>query len=310
MLMKDIVTMYWHRFIEGKDYNYYLDKRRYNSNDTWAVKYDWVKVAKECIARDYNVLQALEILIIEEYDQYYSTVDKVLTEWYANGGYDIEYYYDLIAAMPKDYVIRKEIVEDYSDCFIDYSAGSTLFMREALIRNNDTEFCKVYGNYLDEKIQKNKNNFKELALMVEAGYIFDLGKKAFKYMQKESLNIVKKMLLEYIQKDKELALKILDGYVPNSDREQTLWIVDYAPRLAFYMGWNDILKYLSDEEWYWTLLFDHNYGYEDSENTNLLIWSSYIFNDTLQRRALELLESSSSNNQLDGVISLTRMKSF
>ena len=305
--MKEIINNYWASFKNGKEYNYYLDKKRYDSNDTWATKDDWIKISKECISNNCNILQALEILIIEEYNEYYSMVDQILTEWYANGGHDIEYYHDLIIAMPKDYSIRKKIVGDYSDYIINYSAGRDTIMRESLIRNNDTEFCKIYGEYLDKTIKKNKNNFKELALLIETNYISDLGRQAFKYIKKESLDIVKKMLIEYMQKDKELALKILDGYIPNVEKEQTLWIIDCVPSVSFYIGWYDILEYLSNEEWYWTLLFDSNYGYEDSENTNLLIWSNYICNDALKKRASDLLKNSS-NNKLDGVISLARMK--
>jgi hypothetical protein len=305
-IMQEIINDYWVGFKNGKEYNYYLDKMRYNSNDTWATKADWVKVAKECISSNHNVLQALEILIIEEYDEYYLMVDEILTQWYANGGYDIEYYYDLIIAMPNDYPIKKEIIGDYSDYFKHYNTRENKLIRESFIRNQDVGFCKIYGSYLDDKIKNNKNNFKELALMIDAGYIFDLGTQAVKYIKKDNLNIVKKMLIDYIQKDKELALKILDGYVPNIEEEQTLWIIDYAPRVASYLGWYDILEYLSDQKWYWNLLFDVNYGYEDSNNTNLLIWSNHVCNDTLRQRAYTLVESTS-RNKLDGVISLTRM---
>lgn len=306
--MKKIINSYFDNFKNGKKNNYYLDKKRYNANDTWASKDTWVKIAKECIANNQNILQALEILIIEEYNEYYSIADKVLIDWYNGGPNDIEYYHDILAFMPKDYSIRQEMVGDYSDYLVNYSVGSDTLMRESLIRSKDVEFCKIYGKYLDVEIEKYKDNFEELSLMMDANYIYDLGKDAYKYIGKENLDIVKNMLIKYIQKDKEMALKILNGYVPNIEEEQTLWIIDHAPKVAFYMGWNDILEYLADEAWYWDLLFDSRCIYEDYENTNLLIWSNYTCNNTLKERAYVLMENRLSYMKLDGVIALTRMR--
>ena len=307
MLMRKIIYSYWKNFKNTKKNNYYLDKRRYNTGDTWASKETWVKIAKECIANNQNILQALEILIIEEYDEYYPMADKVLTEWQEAGGYDIKYYFDILVAMPKDYPIRQEILGDYSEYLENYSVGSDILMRESLIRSKDVDFCKIYGQYLDDEIQKYKDDFEELSSMIDANYIYDLGKDAYKYVGKENLDIVKNMLLKYIQKDKEMALKIRNGYVPNTEEERTLWLIDHAPKVAFYMGWTDVLEYLANEVWYWDCLFDSRFMYEDCNNTNLLIWSNYICNDVLKERAYALTENRLNYMQLDGVIALTRM---
>jgi len=308
MLKDKIVEQYIREFLDGKSYNYYIDSLRYKSSDTWFTKDDWIKIAKECIFGNHNILQALEILIVEEYDKYYSMADKVLTEWYDAGGYDIQYYHDIIAFMPKDYPIRKKIVGDYSDYLENYSIGNDTFMRASLIRSNDIEFCNIYGKYLDKEIQRNKDNFDELASMVNANYIFDLGKEVYKYVEKDSLDIVKNMIFEYIQKDKEMALKILDGYMPNIDEEQTLWIIDYVPRIAFCIGWNDVLEYLLYEDWYWLFLFDEDFGYENDNNQNLLIWSQYTKNNTLLHRAKDLfLKENEFFKRFDGFIALSRL---
>ena len=308
MKKKNVIEIYKEEFVEGKTYNYYLDSLRFTKEDTWITVDEWINFAEICISRQNNTLQALEILIVEEYDKYYSMADKILTEWYDAGAYDIEYYYNIIAFMPTEYPIRKEIVGDYSDYLVNYSVGNDALMRESLIRSKDVDFCKIYGQYLDREIQKYKDDFEELASMVDANYITDLGKDAYKYVGKNNLDIVKNMFLEYIKKDKEMALKILDGYVAHEE-EQTLWIIDHTPKVAFYMGWTDILEYLSSETWYWDCLFDSRFMYEDDNNTNLLIWSNYICNDTLKERAYALMDKKS-RTQIDGAIALTRMESI
>jgi hypothetical protein len=304
--MNKIIKKYFDNFNRGKTYNFYIDKLRYTKSDRWATTDEWVENAEVCIKNDTNLIQALEILAKEKPDKYMQMAKDFLLQWYKSGAYDFEYYFELVASMPFDCEVRKNIIDDYMEYVKDYDSSFHL-LRESLIRNNDTEFCEVYGNYLDGLIKKYQNNNKELCRLLENEHIINLGTKASLYISQDSLDIIKQMLIEYLQKDKELALKIVDGYIPDIENEQILWIADYASKVAFYMGWYDILEYLCNQEWYWLFLFDVEYGYEDSNNTNLLIWSQYTKNDILIAQAKKLIASIDFQNNIDGVITLSRM---
>lgn len=298
---KNVIESYKNNFIEGKTYNYYLDTLRFSKQDTWITTDEWVEMAQVCIDRQNNVLQALEILIREKFEQYYPLADKVLSKWYADGGHDVEYYFDILVAMPKEYPIRKEIMGDYSDFLLDYSSISNASTRKSLVNANDFEFCEIYGTYLDKEVQRCKDNHDELELLIEENYIFDLSKKMYRYIKIDTLNTIKGFLQDYLQKDKEMAYRLMDGYKPISE-ERRLWIADRIALIAYSIDWTDLIDYLKSQEWYWLLMFDKEYGYEDNENINLLVWSQMYYNKHIENRSKELL----AQNRLDGEIALSR----
>lgn len=152
------IKKYFDKFILGETYNYYVDELRYMESDIWVTTNDWIDVAEYCIENKINMLQALEILIKEKRDDALPIVEKFLTQWYKNGAYDYEYYFELIVSMPQEFSIRKNIVEDYNDFLEDYSSVSNHLLRKSLIRNDDKEFCNLYGVFLENFIQQNKDN--------------------------------------------------------------------------------------------------------------------------------------------------------
>lgn len=301
MDIDNLIRSYKDNFIKGVTYNYYLDTLRYTKQDNWITTDEWIELAELCIDRQNNILQALEVLIREKFEQYYSLADVILMKWYRDGAYDMEYYFDILAAMPREHPIRKEILADYTDFILNYSSINTSSMRSSLVKANDLEFCEIYGKFLDEIVYKYRNNDSELEILIEKNYLIDLGDKAHMYTRKETLGTVIDFLVRYLKKDKEIAYSLLEGHDSFPYRRR-LWIADRIAFIAYSLSNNELIEYLKDQEWYWVLLFDKDHGYEDYNNTNLLVWSQINYTKDVESRAKELL----SKKQLDGAIALNR----
>ena len=308
MIYKEIINNYFSLFEEGKTYNYYLDRFRYSSEDTWATKEQWVNIAKRCIKNKTNIIQALEILIREEFDKYYKLADSILLEWKLEGAYDIGAYYDLIFSMPKDYALRREIVGDYSEYLIDDSWGYAKLARATLLRNGDKDFLNIYGNYINNFIEKNIGDFHKMESFLEFSNIVYFGNNIYNYIDEKNLKNLKIFLYEHIKNDKLIANRILNDNNFIFTNSRNIWIADKIAEISFFLGFFDVLDYLLHEDWYWIFLFDNEYGYEDTNNSNLLVWSNYSCNSVLKRRAKDIIETG--NNELDGVIALYRMRVF
>jgi len=301
---KEIIEIYWDRFKNGKVHNFYLDKYRYNSADTWASREDWLSIAKECIKTNRNILSALEILLKEEYSNYRKLADEILVEWYTHGGYDIEYYQDILLMMPKDYELRKEIFdEEYfaelSSDFLDRE------MARSILRSEDLDFYQRYAKLVNHYIEKHKYNYEELEFLLEYGCMVEFGKHIDSYIDGENIKILRKMVVDYLEEDKNMFLKMRDGYIPDEE-ERSLWIVDNVAKIVYYLGWHDILDDLILQQWYWDVLFDSEMDL-DYENINLLVLSSYTSNDTLKNRAYALISNRFFDDSMDAVIALSRL---
>ena len=69
-LAQGLIDQYWVDFENGNTWNYYIQIPHYVTSDTWATKEDFIYHAKKCVDKKINILQALEILIKEEYNNY------------------------------------------------------------------------------------------------------------------------------------------------------------------------------------------------------------------------------------------------
>jgi len=299
-----IIEDYFINFKQGNTYSYFFDKIRYIEPDSWISKHKWIDIATSAFKADNHHLQALEILMSENPKEYYAIADEILGQWYSGGAYDLGYYLELLLLMPKNYYIRKAVFDDYSEFLSNYSTSTDSMIREILIRNNDVDFLKQYGNFLNNQIDQNRTNRKKILEMLDNNCIIDLGKdKLAQYVEEKNISLVRDIVWMALKQDKKNALKLLNDDI--SEEEQKLFILDIAPKIAFYLGWDDIFEFLKNEDWYWALVFDEIYGYEIN-NQHLLIWSYYISNPIIESRAKELMKLDFLN-QVDGAIALKRI---
>jgi len=319
-MKNNIIKEYLNNFKKGNTYNLYIDSLRYNYSDTWITQKEWKNLAITCIENNNNILSSLEIMLDIDYDNYISYAIKIVDKHYQETKLpDTYYYYDLVAMFPEDNYIKKYIFEDYT-YFLDEGTNNK-YLRRSLINAKNIFFVKIYGEYLNQKITKNldeylkinninkeMNNTGEYLEIEDLIYsLADLETVGLKFISESNILILKKISLEYLQKDKIFAYKLLNGYTPDLEKERGLWIADNLAYIAWSFKWYDILDYLKNEEWYWLFLFDENYGYEDYNNTNLLIWSQYLKNNKkLIERATFIMENNK-DMKIDGVIALSRL---
>ncbi len=288
--------------IEGYRKNIYIDNIRYLKSDTWITKKEWVKYAQVFINKDIHIVKALEILLSEEFEKYYEYANNFIQDWNKTKDYDYtKEYYNILAFFPKKHPLRI-FLNNYN--YGTRNNYNSTILRKALIHSGDIDFCKFLANKCNKIIRRNCNNNKNLEAIINI--VSELGTYALKYIKAENLVILKKFVYNYLDKDKQIAYKILNDY-PITDK-RILWISDNIALIAWSLQWYDILDYLIDEDWYWLFLFeDSGYGYYDDKNINLLVWSDYTNNYILRTQAIKIIEESDVENKIDGVIALSRL---
>jgi len=297
-----LLTSYLGSFESGRVSNFYIDLFRYQEDDEWIDKDIWVKLAKDCIDKKQNILASLEILVREDIEKYYDIADKILTDWYGNGDKfcDIEYYQDILVAMPKDYEIRKKTFSYLGELssIDDYILEKDIV--KSMLKEKDIDFCLSYGKFLDMYIQLYSNDYSKIEDLFEFGNIIYFQKDISIYLSKDSILVLQKFLKDFFNKDKDIFFKIKYGYIPEEE-ERTLWISDSIAYITYFLGWYDILDDVISQEWYWDILFDNEYI--DYDNHNALVLSSYTHHNNLKNKAIKLLNS----GDFDGMIMLSRL---
>jgi len=61
-LADKLIDEYWYKFNHEKIWNYYFMPPKYISSDTWASRKQWLKIARNSVEKNLNVLSGLEIL--------------------------------------------------------------------------------------------------------------------------------------------------------------------------------------------------------------------------------------------------------
>lgn len=301
-LSKQLKSKYWDDFKSGHAWNYFIIRQKFNDNDSWSTKEEWGNVAKECIDNNKNVLQALEVLLILEYDDYFSIADEVVNKWYKEGGHDDYYYFDIIATFPEEHKIRKKLLNPsiFKRLMSCDGWGQNSIARQALLRVGDIEFKEYLGEWLNKSIESGiddeniENNI--IPLLVEFGEI------ANDYVSINNLNYIKEFAHSYLNKDQMVVEQLLNSRVLN-ESQRSIWIADNIAYWSWMLGWQDILESLKSKEWYWAVLFSD--FWEDADNNNLVVWSLCHDNVIIKNRAIEIMQKGDINS-IDGVIALER----
>lgn len=303
-LAHDLVKQYWKDFTTGSTWNYYIIPLKYLPSDTWATREQWIKVAKDFIEKETHVLAGLEILLGEGQFEYLPLALDIVKKWDEEVEEaevcEPEYYYDIIKFFPLENIYRRKY----------FGAGDFDWLgewgRAALVSVEDVAACKFvagkinaifHSENLDEELVENE----ALPLMVE------LGRFCNKFLDEKVLDSAKQFCEGFLSKDREIAPyfnEIEKGKMPELANDRWIWICDDIAKIAWSIGWFDILEKLGNESWYWTRIFSSRYS--DLYNESLLIWSQYLSNDVLRSRAIHVMQTSE-YHKLDGAIAWFRM---
>lgn len=301
-LASSLINDYWEEFKIGDTWNYLLWFPKYIEGDEWAKKQEWLKISKHCLEEEINVFQALEVLLYFEFDKYYAVAESYVQD-YVKHGHDLEYCHDILAMFPNENSLRKQIFFDdgLESLLDDDGTGYSKSARQALIRAGDTDYCRFHGDYINKQIESygEGEHFEEIIIPL----VVELGKLSQDYVKKSNIVKVKNFLLNHLNKDKSVHENKQKGNF-NDDDERTLWCIDHIASTSLKMGWLDILKDLQLSNWYWDSVFAE--WFSDSNNLELLSWSTFCSNDTLKDRAVEVMKNHE-YHKLDGAIAWTRL---
>ncbi|WP_157951191.1 hypothetical protein [Cyanothece sp. BG0011] len=301
-LSKTLIDRYWSEFRAGKTWNYYSWKPKYLQRDTWASQEKWLSVSKECIEANTNVVQALEVLLDLEYENYIEKAQEIVRDWYNSGAYDSYYYFDIIAKFPQDHPIRKDILS--IDKFEDiYSENSEVSMaRKALIFGKDESFIESSSEYVNQLLAQPFLNIEIIESRI-IPILLDFGDLSKEYLSIERLDQLKYICLEYFEKDKDIIDRFLNGK-PLEENTRNIWVGDDLAYWAWTLGWDDVLSILDSEDIYWSAIFSD--FWDDYDNNNLLIWSLQKDDPLIQNRAIWVMNTHELY-KLDGAIAWSRL---
>jgi hypothetical protein len=304
MLAECLIQAYWRAFTGNEPtWNFYLSPQHYTPADCWATRAQWIRAAKECVARKTKVLFGLEILLAEGLTEYMPTAIDILAEWERDEDrHDPEYYYAILAHLPHDNQLRRKYLAAYDADDLG-KAGRAALIAVAVA---DEALCSQIASRITKIFQARNpdpTDIEESALPA----MLELGPLCGRYLAPAVMDAARKFCLDYLQKDRilapEYAQRHHDLFAGKID-ERIRWICDDIAYLCWRLGWFDVLSALRDESWYWNSIF--NGSHADYENTNLLIWSQYVTNDLLCMRALQVMKTHP-YRQLDGAIAWLRM---
>jgi len=303
-----LIEQYWIDFKSGVTQNFLNPGRRYRPNDKWASERDWVTAAESCIDSDKNLVQALEVLLHFEFEEYFSVAEKFVSEWGTTYA-DIEDLHFLIAMFPQEHPLRHKLFDEqgFDDVLIRNDIDSPNAARHSLIFVQDEEYCQFHGNYVNDLILTQGD---DLETMVEAivPLLVELGERAKDYVEEANMRKVKNFFLNSLQFDANLVKsnKFLNGLPEDFVRPE--WVLSDIVYPCFSLGWLDILHHLKESDWYWKVAFDNEFVHDD-DSYELLAWSCFTSNQDLKDRAITVMNNNY-YERLFGAIAWTRLKEF
>lgn len=302
VLSSDLISEYWCDFKASRTWNYYLWDPKYVRGEKWAPIDKWVSVSKECIEENLNVIQSLEILLREEFENYVSSAESFVHEWYKGGGHDAYYYFDILSMLPKNNHVRRKVLS--VDSFYNLYADDPEVMsaRRALARAGDEDFVRHAGRYINDLFERDRLS----ESLIENHIIpimLDMGGVVNSCVSEENLNRVKILCLEYYDKDREVIERIMGG-VNQDEGQRQVWVGDNLAYFSWVFDWHDVLDMLGNDELYWSGIFSELW--DDPENYNLLVWS-LVRDDVLLRSRAEYVMVNHELHKLDGAIAWSRL---
>ncbi len=301
-LSAELIDRYWNDFKSCSTWNYYNWAPKYLEDDVWATKDTWISVSQECLEKDTNVLQALEVLLDLDRDNYIDIAENVLSTWFESGAHDEHYYYDLISYLPVEHKIRKEVLSVESNSDIFGCDAELSLLRRALARASDRDFIELSGGYLNDLLQRDTLDIDLLEYSIMP-VLMDLGRYAKSCVSVSNLDRLKRSCLNFYEKDRIQIETLLLGDFEDSDQRR-VWVGDNLAYWAWVLGWQDMLSDLDRDDLYWAAMFSELWG--DEENTNLLIWAALKDSKILRNRASVVMKTHELH-RLDGAIALSRM---
>lgn len=303
-LSKKVISEYWEAFISGSTWNFFSSMLRNQINEPWATREDWFEHAKACVENDTNITQALEILLVEDKEEYLDFAQRIVSEWHERGAHDAYYYYELMAKLPCDNTFRRKYLS--SDFFVDFTKndewGESDSARKALINVDDQHFLEFLAEFINKSLSVVNISDDEIEYNV-LPLLIDLGRKSGDLVSKDNLDRVKRFCLDYLKKDEVIFNRYLDGCLDEDERQ--IWVGDNIAYYAWVLGWDDIILELKNSEWYWMSLFSE--WWDDTSNNNLLVWSLCKNEDFLKKRAAYVMKHDE-YCKLDGAIAWERFR--
>ena len=261
-----------------------------------------MSIAKECIQSKKNVLQALEILLSLDFDNYFSLADDMVSKWHQDGCYDSYYYFDIVATFPKEHEIRRQFFDPsvFEGLMSDDGWGQNSIARQALLRVNDQAFKEYLGDWLNKSIESGAEDDvienEVIPLLVE------FGEAANKHVSINNLNYIKEFVQSYLNKDQAVVEHLLN-FKESGESDRTVWVADNVAYWSWMLGWQDVIESLKNKEWYWVTLFSDLWV--DEDNNNLVVWSMCHDDVVIKNRAVDVMEKGDADG-IDGVIAWER----
>ncbi|GBC61017.1 hypothetical protein DENIS_1977 [Desulfonema ishimotonii] len=271
--------------------NYYIWPIKYVKTDAWISEKWWIDTGIELIEEEIDVISGLEIVLNAGKKEYMDKLIEIIGPLW-NNKCETEYLYDLIALLPPDHSIRKKVFN------YRYMEGinKDIRKRQAIMFVKDEKFCR----YLSEKIINMIGDYLETDEYLLGDYIMprmaEFGKSSKIYFEKHFLDNLKSKCFEVLRKDKGLIETGKECKLCEFRESISYW--------AWSLDWHDIMEFLKTSRWYMNCLPEIFFG--DYNNENFLIWSHYIEDDFMRKKAIQMMESCI----LDGAIAWTRMRNL
>lgn len=304
LLSDQLIEDYWIEFERGRTWNFYLSSERLVLGDTWKNKNDFTELAIKNIAQGKNILQALEILMVENREFYYSQAEEIISSWYESGANDPNYYFDILVHLDKENIFREYFFGAQNVHLYlseDDGTGWCQAARSSLLRVGDEVTCKAIANKITDIFCSENVDEKDIE-NIGLGFLVEMGELANQYLNSEVIGLAKDFCRSYLEHDERYILEEVE--LGRKDPNSILWLRNDIAYISWRLGWMDVINELKQTEWYWASIFGEEWS--DPNNRELLVWSLYEDNQILRNRCVAVM-TSDPYSRIDGAIAWKRI---